>query len=119
MKRLIHTLIATALFASPALAHDPKLHKGPKVEGEVTSVTGNRLQVGTQGGTVTVILTPETKFEQGEAGAKAAKSDLKEGRHVMVSGRKLGSGEFAAAEVMIHGGGGGEAMPHAHDDGDE
>lgn len=119
MKRLIHTLIATALFATPALAHDPKLHKGPKVEGEVISVTGNRLEVGTKGGAVAVTLTPETKFEQGEGGAKAAKSDLKEGRHVMVSGRKLGSGEFAASEVMIRGVGGGEAKPDAHDDDDE
>ena len=111
MKRLMHALIAIALLVAPAFAHDPKLHKGPKVEGRVVSVKGNQLEVGTNDGTVAVTLSPETKYEQGAEGKKAEKSVLKEGQHVMVSGHKLESGEFAASEVMIHGD---EAKPHSH-----
>ena len=115
MKRLIHILVATALFASPAFAHDPKLHKGPKVEGRVVAVSGDRLEVGmTKGGTVAVYLTDETKYEQGAGGAKAARSALREGQHVMVSGHKLASGKFAASEVMIHADADGESKPHGH-----
>lgn len=102
MKRYIPILFATALFASPALAHDPEFHRGPKVEGKVVSVTGNRLEVEAAGGTMAVTLNPETKYEWGVAGEAAAMGMLEPGQHVMVSGHKLESGEFAAADVMIH-----------------
>lgn len=114
MKRLIRAVIATALLATPAFAHDPKLHKGPKVEGKVVAVKGDRFEVGTEGGTVAVYLTDETKYEQGADGAKAARSALREGQHVMVSGHKLASGKFAASEVMIHADADGESKPHGH-----
>ena len=115
MKRLIRILVAAALFASPAFAHDPKLHKGPKVEGKVVSLKGDRLEVGaTKGGNVAVYLTDETKYEQGADGAKAARSALREGQHVMVSGHKLASGKFAASEVMIHADADGASKPHGH-----
>lgn len=114
MNRLIHILIATALFASPAFAHDPKLHKGPKVAGKIVAVKGDRLEVGTAGGTVSVYLTDETKYEQDADGAKAARSALREGQHVMVSGHKFASGKFAAAEVMIHTDADDESKPHGH-----
>jgi cytochrome c-type biogenesis protein CcmE len=115
MKRLIRILITTALFASPAFAHDPKLHKGPKVEGKVVSLKGDRLEVGTtKGGTVAVYLTDETKYEQGADGSKAARSALREGQHVMVSGHKLASGKFAASEVMIRADADGASEPHGH-----
>lgn len=114
MKRLIHAVIATALLATPALAHDPKLHKGPKVEGKVVSVKGDRLEVGTERGPVAVYLTDETKYEQGAAGAKAARGALREGQRVMVSGHRLASGKFAASEVMVHADADGESKPHGH-----
>ncbi len=114
MKRLIHTLIATALFASPAFAHDPKLHKGPKVEGKVVSMKGDRLELGAPGSSVPVYLTDETRYEQGEGGAKAARSALREGQRVVVHGRKLASGKFVASEVMIHADADGESKPHGH-----
>ena len=114
MKRFIHILIATAVFAPPAFAHDPKLHKGPKVEGKVVSVTADRLKVATKGGTVAVTLTPETKYEKGEEGEKTAKDTLRAGQHVMITGHKLESGELAAADVMIHADADEKSKPHAH-----
>lgn len=118
MKRVSLFLVVIALFVSPAFAHDPKLHKGPKVEGKVVAVKENRLEVGTNDGTVAVTLSPETKYEFGAAGEKAEKSALREGQHVMVSGHKLESGAFAASEVMIHGNGDSadESKPHSHAD---
>jgi hypothetical protein len=115
MKRLIHILIATAVFAPPAFAHDPKLHKGPKIEGEVVSLKDDRLDVGTKDGTVAVTLSPDTTFEQGESGKKAERGTLKQGQHVMVAGHKLGSGGFVATAVMIHGDHKKGGAPHGHE----
>jgi len=112
MKRIILALCTTLLLASPAFAHDPKLHKGPKVEGKVVSLKGDHLEVATKDGTVSVTLSPETKYEQGATGEQATKSALKEGEHVMVVGHKLESGEIAASEVMVHAESG---HPHDHD----
>lgn len=117
MKRLIPLLAATVLVATPALAHDPKLHRGPQVEGKVVSLKGDELEVGTRDGNVAVALSSETKYERGTVGEKATKGDLQAGDRVMVSGHKLESGKFAAAEVMIHGDQDtDEPDPHGHDD---
>lgn len=113
MKRILYAFLATLLLASPALAHDPKLHKGPKVSGKVVSIKGDRLEVGTDNGPVAVTLTPETAYESGTDGGKATKASLKEGQTVMVSGHKLESGALAASEVMIHGDED-ESKPHTH-----
>lgn len=102
MKRIVLPLCLSLLLASPAFAHDPKLHKGPKVEGKVVSLRGDHLEVDTKAGTVSVTLSPETKYEQGDAGGQATRSAIKEGAHVMVVGHKLESGEIAASEVMVH-----------------
>lgn len=114
MKRIIYLLIAPALFAIPAFAHDPKLHKGPKVEGEVVSLQGDRLEVRTPGGDVPVTLTPETAIEQGQAGEKAERSALKKGQHVTASGHKLAGGGFTATSVTVHGGHDESGKPHPH-----
>lgn len=114
MKRLTRTVLATFLLATPAFAHDPKEHKGPRVEGEIVSLTGTRLEVGTTNGPVSVILSPETRVERGEAGRKASKEDLKPGQHVTVVGQKLASGGLAASSVHLHGEDEGGGNKHDH-----
>lgn len=118
MARSIYALIATILFAAPAFAHDPKLHKGPKVEGTIVSLKGDKLVVQTNDDPVKVTLSLETSYEQGIAGEKATKSALKEGGHVMIFGHKLESGELVASEVMIyaHAENGEDSKPHGHAD---
>jgi|SRR5579883_1666684 len=103
MKRLLQALVTTLLFVSPALAHDAKFHKGPKVEGTVVSLNGEQLAVATDNGIVNVALSDETKYEQGAEGAPAERGALKEGEHVIVSGHKLESGQFAASRVLVQG----------------
>jgi hypothetical protein len=103
MKRLTCTVFATFLLANPAFAHDPKEHKGPRVEGEIVSVTGTRLEVGTKDGPVSVTLSPETSVERGDAGGRASKEDLKPGLHVTVVGHKLAGGGLAASSVHLLG----------------
>lgn len=103
MKRFTCILLATFLLATPAFAHDPKEHKGPKVEGEVVSVTETRLDVRTKDGPVSVKLSPETTVERGNAGDKASKGDMKPGHHVMVVGHKLAGGGLVASSVHLLG----------------
>lgn len=114
MKRLTRTLLTTFLLATPAFAHDPKEHKGPRVEGEVVSVTGTRLEVATKDGPVAVTLSPETTVERGDAGETASKEDLKLGQHVTVVGHKLASGGIAASSVHLLGSHEGGGAQHDH-----
>ena len=104
MNRITYSLLATLFLSTPALAHDSKLHTGPKVEGEVVSLTESRLGVGTTEGVVAVSLSPETTVERGEGGEKVGRAALKPGQHVVVNGHKLAGGELAASSVLIVGG---------------
>ena len=102
-----HRIITTALFsvlllATNALAHEGQMHKGKPVEGTATAITATSLTVKGDTGESAVTLTPETKFEAGEEGKPATKSDLREGSFVMVYGTKLETGELVAKEIMIH-----------------
>lgn len=104
MNQLTYSLLATLFLPTPALAHDSKHHTGPKVEGEVVSLTESRLGVGTKEGVVAVNLSPETSVERGEGGEKVDRADLKPGQHVVVNGHKFAGGELAASSVLIVGG---------------
>lgn len=115
MKQLTQLFLIATFFAAPAFAHDPILHKGPKVEGEIVAVHSDRLDIGTDQGTVAVTLATETTFES-ETGQKADRSNLKKGQHVQIAGHKLPTGGFIATMVML-----GEAHeksepPHHHGD---
>lgn len=104
MNRLKYSLLAPLLLSTSVLAHDSKHHTGPRVEGEVVSLTESRLGVGTKEGVVAVNLSPKTSVERGQGGEKVDRADLKPGQHVVVNGHKLAGGELAASSVLIVGG---------------
>lgn len=112
MSQLTHSLLATLVLSTPALAHDSKHHAGPKVEGEVVSRTGSRLGVGTKEGVIAVTLSPETTVERRDGGEPVDGAALEPGQHVVVVGHKLAGGELAASSVLIVGGhAGGDGGP--------
>jgi hypothetical protein len=101
MKRMVATMATFLWLIVPAtvMAHDPSLHKGKSVDGEVTSVTGDRFELKTASGTVPVTFSSKTKFEHGKA--TVDKSHLTTGQEVKVFGTKLPSGDLVAKEVLL------------------
>ena len=100
MFRLIGVLALVAWMAPLSLlAHDPSKHKGKATEGEIVSVTKDRLELKTVAGTKTITLNEKTKIEHGNQAA--ALTDLKKGDHVTVFGTTLATGELVAREVLI------------------
>ena len=101
MKRLfLTTLLILGLIAPSILkAHEPSKHKGKATEGEIVSVGGDRFEMKTATGNVTVTFSDKTKFEHGDQAA--TKDHLKKGEHVSVIGTKLASGELVAREVLL------------------
>ena len=99
------TILAITLMIPLARAHDASLHKGKATTGEVVSVSGDKLEMKTSTGPVTVTLNDKTKYEHGTKAA--AKSHLQKGQRVSVFGTKLGTGELVAREVVI-------AAPDSH-----
>ena len=102
MKTLFLSITLTLFIVTSAQAHDAKLHQGPMLKGELISLKNDKASIKTSEGEVTILLSPETKFEAGMEGKKAEKTDLKQGQQLMVMGHKLEDGEFAAAEVIMH-----------------
>jgi hypothetical protein len=103
MKARIILLLVLLLSVVPAsYAHDEKMHQGPMTEGVVESVSGDKLQLKTEKGSIAVAIVKETKVEMGMGGTPAAKEDIRVGDYLMVAGHKLESGELAAGEIMIH-----------------
>ena len=100
-KTLAVSLVVLATLSLPLSisAHDKKMHKGKATEGEITSVTGNRFEMKTATGAVTVTLSSTTKVEHGDA--VVDKSHLKVGEHVSVFGTKISKGEIAASSVLL------------------
>ena len=102
MKRILLCLSTLFFSVSIASAHEGKEHKEPMVEGTLTALTGDKATLKTATEDLTVLITPETNFEMGTHGDSAKRSDVKVGEHLMIHGRKIGSGEFQATEIMIH-----------------
>lgn len=97
---LFSTVLFIALLApSLAVAHDASLHKGKPTNGEVVSISGDKLELKTATGPITVTLNEKTKYEHGNQ--TAAKSHLQKGERVTVFGTKLATGELVAKEVLI------------------
>ncbi|MEX2260930.1 MAG: DUF5666 domain-containing protein [Bryobacteraceae bacterium] len=103
-------IFAATLLALPANAHDPSKHKGKPTEGEVASVSGDRLELKTASGVIAVSLTSKTKIEHGAD--TVDKSHLKAGERIHVFGTKLPSGELVAKEIVITPSGGHDSSKH-------
>lgn len=94
------TLLALALLAPvTAWAHDPKLHKGNSITGEIASVTSHGFELKTATGNIKVTFSGKTTFEHGKD--TVDKSHLRKGDRVGVIGTKLPSGELVAREVLL------------------
>jgi len=96
---LFSVLIAGLLATTLAHAHDISLHKGSATRGEIVSIDGEKMQVKTSTGAVTVSFSGKTKYEHGAQ--TVTKSHLKAGERVAVFGTKLASGELVAREILI------------------
>ena len=94
-------LMAVALTATTAMAHDAKLHKGKATTGEIVSVADDRFEMKTAAGTTVVSFSSKTHFEHGTQ--KVDKSHLSKGATVSVIGTKLPTGELVAREVILGG----------------
>ena len=101
MNRLFLTTLLILGWIAPSImkAHDPSQHKGKATEGEIVSVAGDRFEMKTATGNMTVTFSDKTKFEHGDQAA--TKGHLKKGEHVSVIGTKLASGELVAREVLL------------------
>ena len=101
MNRLfLTTLLILGLIGPPLVkAHEPSKHKGKATEGEIVSLAGDRFEMKTATGNVTVTFSDKTKFEHGDQAA--TKDHLKKGEHVSVIGTKLPTGELVAREVLL------------------
>jgi len=92
-------LFATILAISLLSAHDASLHKGKATTGEVVSVSGDKMEMKTSAGPLTVMLNDKTKYEHGAK--TVTRSHLQKGEQVSVFGTKLPTGELVAREVLI------------------
>ena len=101
MHRLFAVAILTVALLAPAVtrAHDPKLHKGNLISGEIVSVAGDSFELKTKTGNLKVSFNSKTKFEHGSAAADP--SHLKNGEPAGVIGTKLPTGELVAKEVVL------------------
>lgn len=103
-RAIVGGLVGLSLIASVAAAHEQSLHKGRPTEGEVVSVSEERLVLKTSKGTVPVTLSETTHVERGTG--EATRKDIRQGDHVSVFGTTLASGEIVAREIVIHPAGG-------------
>jgi hypothetical protein len=101
MQRYILTTVLVFGLLAPTLAsaHDRSLHKGKSTDGEIVSVSADKLELKTASGPVMVTLNDKTKYEHGKQ--TLTKSHLKKGDHVSVFGTKLPTGELVAREILV------------------
>jgi hypothetical protein len=100
MTRIIGRGIALVLLAAGlAAAHEQSLHKAQPTDGEVVSVSKDRLVVETAKGNVSVTLSDSTTVERGEE--QVARDAIHTGDHVSVFGTTLATGELVAREIVM------------------
>ncbi|MBI4904546.1 MAG: OB-fold nucleic acid binding domain-containing protein [Acidobacteria bacterium] len=101
MNRLLGIALCALVLLAPARgwAHDPRLHKGNAVTGEIALVTGDNFDLKTAAGNIKVTFSSKTTFEHGKQ--KVDKSHLRKGDRVGVIGTKLPTGELVAKEILL------------------
>lgn len=101
MKRIFLTTLLILGLSAPSIvkAHEPSKHKGKATRGEIVSVAGDRFEMKTDAGNVTVTFSSKTKFEHGDQAV--TKEHLKKGEQVSLIGTKLPTGELVAREVIL------------------
>ena len=92
-------MIVALAVVTLASAHDASLHKGKPTDGEIVSITGEKMQIKAAAGPVTVVLNNKTKYEHGNQTVDM--SHVQKGQKVSVFGTKLDTGELVAREILI------------------
>ena len=103
------------LSATHSWAHDESMHKAKPTRGRVAALQGETLTLATDNGEIGVVLTPETKVEQGDK--DVGRDALKAGTAVDVFGTIVPGQGLVAKEIMVGGAHGEDSdagRPHKH-----
>lgn len=101
--------------ATQSWAHDESMHKAKPTRGRVTALKGESLTLATDKGEIGVVLTPETKVEQGDK--VVGRDALTAGTAVDVFGTIVPGQGLVAKEIMVgsaHGEDSNAEQPHKH-----
>jgi len=107
--------LAVLLSAPHAWAHDESMHQAKPTRGRVAALKGESLTLTTDKGEIGVVLTPETKVEQGDK--VVGREALTAGTVVDVFGTTVPGQGLVAKEIMVgsaHGEDGDTGQPHKH-----
>lgn len=101
MNRRVILLIAGALLWAhlPAYACEPRSRRQARIEGEVTAVDQDRIEISVGRRSEAVLLTEKTRILRG--GEDMDASVLKPGDRLLVQGERLRSGQIEAREIRI------------------
>lgn len=91
--------MAALLLPAGATAADAKKPKDPETKGEIVQVAGDRLELKSKKGKVTVLLSQKPRISMGEAEVSVA--TLQRGMKVTVVGPFEGPGEIVAREIRL------------------
>ena len=101
MNRIVILLFAAAFFMAhlPAHACEPRSRRQVRVEGAVTAVDQDRIEISVGRRPETLLLTERTRIRQ--RGADIDASALKPGDRLLVQGERLRSGQIEAREIRM------------------
>ena len=107
--------LTVVLSAPHSWAHDESMHKAKSTRGRIAALKGESLTLATDKGAIGVVLTPETKVQQGEK--LVGRAALTAGTAVDVFGTIVPGQGLVAKEIMVgtaHGGDSNAEQPHKH-----
>jgi hypothetical protein len=103
MTRTSILLTVAALFPTyvPADACEPRSRRQVRVEGTVTAVQSDRIELSVGRRPEVLLLTERTRIPRG--GSETGASALQAGDRIVVQGVRLGSGQIEALEIRTSG----------------